>query len=76
MKQCHTMSLVEAIANVFVGYGIAVVTKILVFPLFRLTTTLAKKMAMGAIFTVVSISRSYCLRQVFENLRGLLPGLH
>jgi hypothetical protein len=31
MKQSRTMSLVEAIANVAVGYGIAVGTQILVF---------------------------------------------
>jgi len=46
-----------------------VVTQILVFPLFGLSTTLADNMAMGAIFTVVSILRSYCLRRVFEAVR-------
>lgn len=69
MNQSRTMSLVEAFANVVVGYGIAVVTQILVFPLFGLSTTLAENMAMGAIFTVVSIARSYCLRRVFEAVR-------
>ena len=69
MKQSRTMSLVEAFANVAVGYGIAVITQIVVFPLFGLTTTLAENMAMGAIFTVVSIARSYCLRRTFEGLR-------
>ncbi|KAB2678373.1 MULTISPECIES: hypothetical protein [Hyphomicrobiales] len=68
MKQSRTMSLVEAFANVAVGYGIAVITQIVVFPLFGLTTTLAENMAMGAIFTVVSIARSYCLRRAFESL--------
>jgi hypothetical protein len=66
MKQSRTMSLVESLTNVAIGYGIAVVTQILVFPLFGLSTTLADNMAMGAIFTVVSIARSYCLRRVFE----------
>jgi hypothetical protein len=32
--QSRRMSLVEAIANVVVGYGLAVLTQILVFPLF------------------------------------------
>jgi hypothetical protein len=48
MKQSRTMSLVEAFANVVVGYGVAVVAQILVFPLFGLSTTLAQNMAMGA----------------------------
>lgn len=47
------MSLVESLANVAVGYGVAVVTQIVVFPLFGLSTTLAENMAMGAIFTGV-----------------------
>ncbi|MBV2184027.1 MAG: hypothetical protein KUL88_05755, partial [Rhizobium sp.] len=49
--------------NVAVGYGIAVVTQILVFPLFGLSTTLAENIAMGAIFTVASIARSFTLRR-------------
>jgi len=42
MKQSRLMSLVESIANVAVGYGIAVVTQILIFPVFGLHTTLAQ----------------------------------
>ncbi len=69
MKQSHAMSLVEAIANVIVGYGVAVVTQILIFPIFGLHTTLAQNLKMGAIFTVVSIARSFALRRVFEAIR-------
>ena len=36
------MSLVEAVANVIVGYGAAVVTQILILPIFGLQTTLAQ----------------------------------
>ena len=63
------MSLAEALTNVAVGYGIAVATQMAVFPLFGLHATLAQNMAMGAIFTIVSIVRSYALRRVFEEVR-------
>jgi len=63
------MSLVESLTNVIIGYGLAVVTQLFIFPLFGLQTTLAENMTIGAIFTVVSIGRSYCLRRVFEGLR-------
>jgi hypothetical protein len=53
MKQSRAMSLVEAIANVAVGYGVAVVTQILIFPVFGLHTTLAQNLKMGAVFTVL-----------------------
>lgn len=69
MKQSRTMSLVEAIANVAVGYGVAVVTQMLVFPVFGLQTTLAQNLKLGLIFTVVSIARSFMLRRVFEAVR-------
>lgn len=69
MKQSRTMSLVEAVTNVIVGYGVAVVTQILIFPIFGLHTTLAQNLKMGAVFTVVSIARSYVLRRLFEVIR-------
>ena len=69
MKQTRLMSLVESVANVIVGYGVAVVTQILIFPIFGLHTTLAQNLKMGAIFTVVSIARSFALRRVFETIR-------
>ena len=69
MKQSRAMSLVESLANVIVGYGVAVVTQILIFPIFGLHTTLAQNLKMGAIFTVVSIARSFALRRVFEAIR-------
>lgn len=69
MKQSRAMSLVESLANVAVGYGVAVVTQILIFPIFGLHTTLAQNLMMGAIFTVVSIGRSYALRRLFETVR-------
>ena len=69
MKQTRLMSLVESVANVIVGYGVAVVTQILIFPIFGLHTTLAQNLKMGAIFTIVSMARSFALRRVFEAIR-------
>jgi hypothetical protein len=63
------MSLVESVANVIVGYGVAVVTQILIFPVFGLQTTLAQNLKLGAVFTIVSLGRSYALRRLFERLR-------
>ena len=73
MKQSRLMSLVEAVANVVVGYGVAVVTQILIFPVFGLHTTLAQNLKMGAVFTVVSIARSFTLRRLFEAIRTKKP---
>jgi hypothetical protein len=69
MKQSRHMSLVESLANVAVGYGIAVLTQIAVFPFFGLHVSLADNLVMGAVFTIVSIARSFTLRRVFEEFR-------
>lgn len=69
MKQSRTMSLVEAVANVGVGFGLAVLAQIVVFPLFRLHVPFTDNLLIGAIFTGVSIVRSYALRRLFETIR-------
>ena len=70
MKQSRTMSLLEAIANVAVGFGVAVLAQIVVFPLFGLHVPFTDNLLIGAIFTAVSIGRSYALRRLFEAIRN------
>ena len=76
MKQSRLMSLAESLANVLVGYGVAVVTQMLVFPLFGLAVTVTENLLIGLIFTAVSIVRSYALRRSFEALRVRQLGQH
>lgn len=73
MKQPRVMSLVEAITNVVVGYGVAVVAQILVFPVFGLQATLVQNLKMGGIFALISMSRSFVLRRLFEAVRVRAP---
>ena len=63
------MSLFETVTNVIVGYALAVITQILIFPVFGLHATLAQNLKIGLVFTVVSIARGYALRRLFEGLR-------
>jgi hypothetical protein len=63
------MSLIEAIANVAVGYAVAVLTQIMVFPVFGLNVSLSENLVIGSIFTGISICRSFVLRRVFEAIR-------
>jgi uncharacterized protein (DUF2062 family) len=69
MSQSRLMSLVEAVTNVVVGFGVAVLTQILVFPFFGLHVSLAENLAIGSAFTIASIGRSYLLRRLFEAIR-------
>ena len=63
------MSMVEAAANVVIGYAIAVATQVVVFPIFGIHITLADDLAIGLVFAVVSLARGFILRRVFEQLR-------
>ena len=69
MSQSRSMSLVESLVNVFVGFGVAVLAQVAIFPLFGLHPSLGENLLIGAAFTVVSLVRSYAVRRVFEGLR-------
>ena len=66
MTQSCRMSLIEAVTNVVVGYALAVATQIVVFPSFGLQASLGENLALGAVFTGISLLRSYALRRLFE----------
>lgn len=67
--QSKKMSLVESIANVVVGFGIATGANYVVLPWFGYDVTWSDSAGIGLILTVVSLVRSYVLRRVFEWLR-------
>ena len=69
MRQSRMMSMVEAAANVVVGYGLAIATQIAVFPWFGLSVSLGENLAIGCLFTGISLIRGYLLRRLFERLR-------
>jgi hypothetical protein len=70
--QTRWQSFFESCINVAIGYGVALMSQILIFPLFGIHIPLASNLAIGAIFTVISIARSYAVRRVFNRL-ALLP---
>jgi hypothetical protein len=69
MTQSRRLSLVEAVTNVVVGYALAVTTQIVVFPWFGLHPSLGENLALGGVFTGISLLRSYALRRLFETVQ-------
>lgn len=51
------------------GYALAVVMQIVVFPWFDLHPSLGEYLALGGIFTAISLIRGYALRRLFERWR-------
>lgn len=68
MKQSRTLSLIEAVTNVVVGYTLGVATQILVFPMFGWQPNLQANLYIALIFSLVSLVRSYLLRRLFGRL--------
>jgi hypothetical protein len=63
--QSRFMSLLEAVTNIVVGYGLAVLTQIIVLPVFGFHASVSENLLIGGAFTVISLIRSYALRRLF-----------
>lgn len=74
-KQTRKASLIETLLNTAIGYGVALMAQIVVFPWFGINIPLSSNILIGAVFTGVSIARGFVLRRMFEALRvrGVLP---
>ena len=66
--QTRLASFIESCLNVLIGFGVALLSQLLVFPLFGIHIPLSQNLAIGLIFTVISIIRSYWVRRLFNYL--------
>ncbi len=64
--QSRSMSALEALSNVAIGWALALLTQILLFPVVSVQATLDQHLLLSAAFTVVSLIRSYLLRRCFN----------
>lgn len=67
MSQSRKMSMVESMANVAIGYGIAILAQLVIFPVFGIHIPLGSNLLIGLFFTGVSFVRSYLLRRFFNS---------
>jgi hypothetical protein len=64
------MSFVESITNVLLGFLLAVLTQVTLFPMLDLQVSVADNLLIGMIFTAISMVRSFALRRLFETIRA------
>jgi hypothetical protein len=65
-EQSRIGSLIESCANIIIGYGVALLSQIIVFPLVGIHVPLSTNLWIGAWFTVISLIRSYVIRRWFN----------
>ena len=64
--QTRWLSFVESVTNIVVGYALAVLTQIIVFPMFGLHASLSENLLIGCVFVGVSLVRSFAIRRLFN----------
>ena len=68
--QSRRMSALESIANVVIGYCVALGGQIVVFPLVGIAASMGQNLVIGAAFTLISLARSYCVRRLFNRIKA------
>lgn len=63
--QSKKHSLIESLTNIAVGYSVALLSQIIIFPFFNIIIPLRDNILIGVWFTVISIIRSYVIRRFF-----------
>lgn len=66
MNQSRVASLTESVMNVLIGYGVALASQLVIFPMFGIHLPLSDNLAIGAWFTIISLVRSYAIRRWFN----------
>lgn len=64
--QSKTQSLIESFVNVAVGYGVAILTQVILYPLFEIEVSMSQNLQIAVWFTLVSLARSFLLRRFFN----------
>ena len=66
MTQTRLESLIETLMNLAIGYGVALLSQLLIYPQFGIHIPLSTNITIGAWFTAISFVRSYVIRRWFN----------
>ena len=64
--QTKYQSLIESLTNILIGYLTALLSQVLIFPLFNIYVSLQDNLLIGLYFTIISLLRSYLVRRYFN----------
>ena len=64
--QTKYQSLIESLTNILIGYLTALLSQVLIFPLFDINVSLQDNLLIGLSFTIISLLRSYLVRRYFN----------
>ncbi len=64
--QSKKQSFKESVVNVAVGYAVALISQLIVFPIVGVRSTLTQNIKISLYFTIISLIRSYLIRRYFN----------
>lgn len=64
--QTRLGSLIEATLNILIGYTVALVSQLLIFPQFDIHVSIGTNLWIGLWFTLISLVRSFLIRRWFN----------
>ena len=59
-------SLVESVIQVLSGWGLAIITQLIVYPLMGIEVSIVQNINLSLIFIVVGFIKQYYVRRLFE----------
>lgn len=68
--QSRKMSIIETLANTTIGFVIAVISQMILFPVFGIFVSMETNIYLVVSFTIISIIRGYVVRRFFEKIGG------
>jgi len=66
--QSKKQSLIETVGSVLIGYVVALISQLAIFPMFGIHISISSNLGISAWFTVISLIRSYIVRRCFNKL--------
>ena len=64
--QTKYQSLIESLTNILIGYLTALLSQVLIFPIFNIYVSFQDNLLIGLYFTIISLIRSYLVRRYFN----------
>jgi len=64
--QTKIQSLIETFVNIMIGYIVAIISQLLIFPLFDIMVDFNDNLLIGLYFTIISLIRSYTIRRFYN----------
>ena len=64
--QTKAKSFIESLTNIAIGWTINFIANMILLPLFGFDISVKQNIALGTLYTLISLARHYCIRRWFN----------